>query len=302
VVIGLDDNTAANGGRLYVYVGDKQSAGNAVEKAGLTNGQSYSIKVTGVSVESRATNVGISKSLSGQGAGQSFTLAAFTDQASKADGTGFLRPEDGSWDTKNPNRFFFVTTDRYDQVKDGVGSQVGRSRLWELTFADAANPTAGGTLRLLLDGTEQGNMYDNITVDADGNIYLQEDVGNQAHNGKIFVYDRQTGLLTELFEHDPARFGDLNLAATPPFNQDEESSGIVDVTGLFTSANWYTGGNVFLSADQAHYNIADPLIIEGGQLLLLTSVPEPATLGLLLTALLALKLCRRAAGRPAADK
>jgi hypothetical protein len=34
-------------GQLYVYVGDKQSTGNDITKAGLTNGKFYGIKVTG---------------------------------------------------------------------------------------------------------------------------------------------------------------------------------------------------------------------------------------------------------------
>ena len=31
----------------------------------------------------------------------------------------FLRPEDGAWDTQDPNRFYFVTTDRFNTVKTG---------------------------------------------------------------------------------------------------------------------------------------------------------------------------------------
>lgn len=39
--------------------------------------------------------------------------------ASAASGvTEFLRPEDGHWDTKNPNLFYFVTTDRFDTNKN----------------------------------------------------------------------------------------------------------------------------------------------------------------------------------------
>ena len=282
VVVGTDDTT---GGKLYVYAGTKQNAGTAVDKAGLTNGTNYQIKVNGVDTEDRTTNVGIAKSLVGQGAGQSFSLVA------DGSGTGFLRPEDGAWDTKDPNRFFFATTDRYDEVKDGVGTQIGRSRLWEIDFTDASNPTLGGQVRLLLDGTEQGNMFDNITVDADGNILLQEDVGNQLHNGKIYVYDRNTGALTQVLQHDVARFGNLN---SPNFSltRDEESSGIIDVTDLFRSASWYAGGKVFLATDQAHYPLGGNLVVEGGQLLLFT-VPEPATATLLFGGLMAAVHFRR---------
>jgi len=44
VHMGLDDTTP---GQVYLYVGDKQTTGNPVEKAGLTNGRLYGIKVTG---------------------------------------------------------------------------------------------------------------------------------------------------------------------------------------------------------------------------------------------------------------
>ena len=36
------------GGQVYVYVGTKQATGNTVEKAGLTNGELYGVKVTDV--------------------------------------------------------------------------------------------------------------------------------------------------------------------------------------------------------------------------------------------------------------
>ena len=119
------------------------------------------------------------------------------DAASEAAGvTSFLRPEDGAWDTLNPNRFYFVTTGAFDQP----------SRLWAADFTDASNPAAGGTIKLLLNGTEGQQMLDNMTVDAHGKVILQEDVGNNAHLGKVWQYDPSTDSLTQLAQHDPDRF------------------------------------------------------------------------------------------------
>src|SRR6185295_12776173 len=97
-------------------------------------------------------------------------------------GTQFLRPEDGQWDPSNPSDFYFVTTDRYDEVKDNtdgpnpeadgtndtVVDQIGRSRLYHLSFTDIAHPEIGGTIEAILDGTEAGNMFDNMTINSRG--------------------------------------------------------------------------------------------------------------------------------------
>jgi hypothetical protein len=48
------------------------------------------------------------------------------------------------------------------------------SRLWRLNFDDLANPTAAGTIELLLDGTEGQKMMDNLTVDQWGRVLIQE--------------------------------------------------------------------------------------------------------------------------------
>lgn len=262
VVIG---NADMAGGKIWVYVGDKQTTGSSIEKAGLTNGTVAVVKAAGVAAEDRDTNIGLTKTLPAAGPGVRFTL----DPDTAAGGTGFQRPEDGAWDTKDPNRYYFVTTDRYDQVKDKAGPAIGRSRLWALTFDDVKTPAAGGKIELLLDGTEPHQMLDNIAVDAQGRIYLLEDVGAEAHNGKVWLYDPSNGAMTQLFMHDPARFGDVGVAPMAPFNNDEESSGIIDATDLFRDSGWYQGGQVFLIVVQAHYALPAPLV-EGGQLLLLT--------------------------------
>ena len=42
IVMGMDDGTP--GGQVYFYIGDKQSTGTAIERAGLTNGSLYGIR------------------------------------------------------------------------------------------------------------------------------------------------------------------------------------------------------------------------------------------------------------------
>src|SRR5262249_30058704 len=209
------------------------------------------------------------------------TSGRFTLVNPATGGTQFLRPEDGAWDPLHPNDFYFVTTDRLDLVQDGLGSQVGRSRLWRARFDDTTNPTAGGTLEMLLDGTEGGNMYDNITVDKTGHIVMLEDVGNAAHNGKVWTYDVANDRIFQLAQHDPARFGNVGVPATPPFNQDEESSGVIDVSSIL-------GPGTYLLDVQAHYpiNAANPNgfsnpnePVEGGQVPVLAGPPTVSFLG-----------------------
>lgn len=279
IVVGLDDSTP---GQVYIYIGNKISSGNPVERAGLTNGNLFGIKVNGLPVESRDTPPapGTRFSLFDLGNVSSMTGAQL-DTTSRTNGvTDFLRPEDGAWDPQNPNDFYFVTTDRYDQVKDGVGTQVGRTRLYRLRFDDITRPELGGTIEAVLDGTEAGNMYDNMTIDTQGRIYIQEDVGNQAHSSKIWRYDLATDRLVEVARHNEALFGNLTLPAVSPYNQDEESSGIIDVSHIL-------GPGKFIINVQAHYAInvttsrgfSDPNeLVEGGQLLLLDLLAPEASL------------------------
>jgi hypothetical protein len=247
-------------GQVYFYAGEKKATGSAIDKAGLTGGNLLGIHVT--DLEGLANNESSAGSPLGADEKSTFTMVnlgdvsgmsgAEIDAASEAAGvTSFLRPEDGAWDTLNPNRFYFVTTGAFDQP----------SRLWAADFTDASNPAAGGTIKLLLNGTEGQQMLDNITVDTHGKVVLQEDVGGNAHLGKVWQYDPSTDSLTQLAQHDPDRF----LSGGSKFlTQDEESSGVIDVSHILGSA----GENVYLVDTQAHYSIAGELV-EGGQLQLI---------------------------------
>jgi Ca2+-binding RTX toxin-like protein len=114
-------------------------------------------------------------------------------------------------------------------------------------------------------------MFDNITVSPNGHIILLEDVGNSPRAGRVWDYDTASDTLTEIARHDEARFGeeltpgsnqvDPNHLPTAPFNQDEEASGVIDVTDLLGSA----GQRAYLLDTQAHYHIGGEEV-EGGQI------------------------------------
>lgn len=245
VVIGTDDATP---GQVYVYVGNKSNSGTEIEKAGLTGGNLYGISVAGWSTEvsDSVVRAGTTFSLVSLGDVHNMTGAALNTASNAAGVTSFLRPEDGAWDPRNPNDFYFATTNAF----------TAPSRLWRLRFTNAANPTLGGTITAVLDGTEGQKMVDNITLDNYGHIMLLEDVGNNAHIGKVWEYTIATDSLKLVAAHDTTRFltGGANY-----LTQDEESSGIIDAERIL-------GPGMFLMVDQAHYAISGE-IVEGGQIL-----------------------------------
>ncbi|WP_050995201.1 alkaline phosphatase PhoX [Bradyrhizobium liaoningense] len=257
VVAMMDDG---QNGQVYFYSGTKQATGNVVEKAGLTGGHLLGIHVS--EFEGSANNAPSSTSALGTDEKSAFTMIDLGDVSGKtgaqidadsetAGVTSFLRPEDGAWDTLNPNRFYFVSTNAFNAP----------SQLWALDFTDASHPELGGTIKLLLNGSEGQQMLDNITVDSHGKLILSEDVGNNAHLGKVWQYDPATDSLTQLAQHDASRFvtGGANF-----LTQDEEASGVIDVSHILGNA----GENVYLIDTQSHLNVGGELV-EGGQLQLI---------------------------------
>lgn len=245
VVVGTDDATP---GQVYVYIGTKNNTGNEMDKAGLTNGKLYGIAVNGLTTEVSASfpAANTTFSLVDLGNVKDSTGTALNTRSNNLGVTNFLRPEDASWDPANPSDLYFVTTNAFNSP----------SRMWRVRFNDINNPITGGTITAVLDGTEGQQMMDNITLDNYGHVFIQEDVGNNAHNGKIWQYTIATDKLEVLAQHDSTRFisGGANY-----LTQDEEVSGIIDVQNILGKGN-------FLLVDQAHYSIPGE-IVEGGQIL-----------------------------------
>jgi hypothetical protein len=242
VVMGTADT---GGGNVYVYAGVKKDAGNPVEKAGLTGGQRYSISVPALPVEDGAFPV---------------PAEALPFTVSTGAGTGWDRPEDGAWDPTDPNVFYFATT----------ASMTKHSRLWRLRFTDVTDPTAGGTVQLMVEGPADASggpkMMDNITVNDRGQVLIQEDTGNNPYLAGVYQLDPGSRTLRRIADHDPERF----LPGGAYFDTiDEESSGIIPAPFL--------GAGMYLLDVQNHLKVTDPELVEKGQLVVMNVPPgQPA--------------------------
>jgi hypothetical protein len=248
IVIGLDDSSGTVAGQVYVYVGEKTASAHPVEAAGLSGGQLFGVQVSGFPGELKEPLVPDETPFSLYSLGDVSNVSGVAiEQASALAGvTAFLRPEDGAWDPSNPNDFYFVTTATFE----------GPSRLWRLRFADGTRPELGGTITAVLDGSEGQRMMDNMTIDGRGRIFMQEDPGLNDHPATVWQYTIDTDTLSAVARPDPARF-DSGIAAPQDFlTNDEESSGIIDVSDIL-GAGW------FLLDVQAPKNLGGELVAMG---------------------------------------
>jgi hypothetical protein len=253
-VIGTEDGSA---GQVWVYAGTKQrgARGRTVfDKAGLTNGTNHVVAISDGAGGHYATDAAF-RAAKNKGDSVAFDLAEVDWNQSGADqnadaasaGTALNRVEDGAWDPQNPNDFYFLTTDG----GEGSGNEGGGGGLWRMSFADIENPAAGGTITLLLDGTESIalNKPDNMVIDSRGNLLIQEDPGNVNPIARIVAYRISDGAMGAVATFDPNLF---TPGASNFLTKDEESSGIIDMESL-----GYPAGTFFLDA-QVHTSTGLP--------------------------------------------
>lgn len=290
-VIMENEDGSATDSQLWMYVGTKTNQGDWTERAGLNNGQLYVMSVDG-----QASDTAIRAS-AGKGTAMAVNFKPIDTTkpgvAQNADakslGTVLARVEDGAFDPKHPNDYYFVTTESNKDPKATTPNpetpKVSRDggALWRLRFNDVNNPLSGANLTMLLDGSEAPYLSkpDNLDIDASGNILLQEDPGNNDHVARLVAYRIADGKVATVAKFKDAYFkpGSAQLMTV-----DEESSGVLDVTDL-VRADDKDKKSYFLLDAQVHTSptVARPDLaanpdskaaltaaIEGGQLYLLT--------------------------------
>jgi uncharacterized protein DUF839 len=263
VVLSNEDGAA---GQIWVHVGAKQKTGNPFERAGLTNGIQYVLDLKDEAVSTDAQF----RATYGKGKAVQFTLGpdevvdwdssgARQNADGMAKGLSLNRVEDGVFDPKHPNDYYFVTTEGGGTVPSEPSVARDGGGLWRLRFKDVDHPEKGGTIQLLLDGSEAPylNKPDNMTIDDKGNLLIQEDPGGNAHVARIVAYDVDTGDRGVVAEFDRNLF----RSGGPGFiTEDEESSGIIDASKAL-------GQGWFLFDAQVHKASPDPAKVELGQVM-----------------------------------
>ena len=286
-VVMLNEDGDEKASQLYMYLGTKQEKGaNFAEKAGLTNGQLYAISVKNARTDLKfRANYKIGEKAE-VGFNPLNTDPSFADVQAQAQGAGttFSRVEDGEWDPKNPNVYYFLTT---QSTKDPIATApnpatptVSRDggALWRLTFKDVKNPMKGATLEMLLNGGEALYLSkpDNLAIDESGHILIQEDPGSNAHLARVIAYRISDGKLATVAQFDKTYFA---TDATTPITIDEESSGIVNANAFLkksgdTASYFFFNAQVHATTSKSRLesvpvDALDQAAIEGGQFYLL---------------------------------
>lgn len=270
VIMGNEDGSATDS-QLWMYYGTKTDRGTWADKAGLTNGKNYVLQIlddTGLTIPN---DVAFRKLGKGKQQPINFARVAWDQSgvgqngAAARLGTTLARVEDGEWDPVNKNVYWFLTTESAGGVTapdPATNFKRDGGALWKMTFKDAANPFAGGVIEMVLDGTESiyMNKPDNLTITPSGVILIQEDPGGNDHLSRIVAYNTSTKSLKAIAKFNPSLFG---VGAPGRLTNDEESSGIIDVTKLVAEAG--DTANYFLFNAQVHTkpSVTRPDLVKG---------------------------------------
>ncbi len=280
VIMGMEDgpadlDPAKENSQLYLYVGQKDRSADAtvLERNGLVGGKLYvfaarNTRIAGEAQFHEGTIAGKWVEIPGADAMDEGQLEAASD-AAKA--FAFARPEDGAFNLRNHDEYFFNTTGGAAGL-----NELGRVYSLDLDGRDATRPATltvevnadatiadGGDTAISPDNMDVSGRY--LMVQEDGTTESRTVMAAKGRDGSIWRFP-----LTGRSGIDAAA-GARVVSLSPPGRDGVavgpgvwETSGIINGDGLF-------GGGSWLFDVQAHAPTAAPApnTVEDGQLLLL---------------------------------
>ena len=274
VIFSMEDGPAGANSQLYMYVGEKQKNGSVLVRNGLSGGTLYVFVSDDSTRQDESTFVSGSipghwEAIPGAGALDAAALEAASDAKHAF---GFVRIEDGTFDAKDPGRFFFVTT---GDVSAASYNNLGR--IYELAF-DRRNPTGPTTLTLRVNadtviagGGDTAISPDNVgayrgtlMVSEDGTGTSRPVMASKNRDGSIWRFDTTTWSQSRIVELDPPGRDGIAVGAGI-----WETSGTVSARSVFGKDSW-------IFDVQAHPPTTAPGVntVEDGQLLVMQGVRE----------------------------
>jgi len=283
VIMGMEDtppgtlDPVAVNNQLYMYVGRKErhQGATVLRRNGLDNGNLY-VLVPDNPAQADETvftsgSIDVEWALiPNAGALSEAQLEAASDAAGAF---RFVRTEDGAFNKRNRNQFFFVTTGDASVATDKLG------RLYSLRL-HPGDPTKEGTLKVVYNADQVIAAGGDIAVSPDNidtsrrYLMINED-GTSASRPVMAAKGRDGSIWRFELDDDGVEVSSRQRVAqlNPPGRDGVavgagiwETSGVLDVSSLF-------GPNTWLSDVQAHPPTAAPggstVTVEDGQLFLL---------------------------------
>jgi hypothetical protein len=287
VVMGMEDGPATLDNQLYMYVGKKNRARGAsvLSRNGLDTGKLYVFvsDTPGKTGENNFTSgsiVGHWVELPDQTSVDQATLEAQTDAVG---GFTFVRIEDGAWDKKDKNRFYFVTTGsgpastgnvlgRAYQVDFDKKNILGTTKLTIVYNGDTV-AAAGGDIGFAPDNIDTSKDY--LMIQEDGTSQSRPEYAKRARDGSIWRHDLKNGFAAKrIVELNPPGAEILPPATVPP----AVGAGVWETSGIIDAASFF-GNDSWLFVVQAHGPSLAPVpnTVEDGQILLM--LPGRTNLG-----------------------
>ncbi len=269
VLLMMEDGPSSPDSQLYMYVGYKDRRGNrtALRRNGLDNGKLYAFVSTSPGFNSEVTyQTGSIEGIWREIPNAEFLTDAQLEVASDAIGAfGFIRTEDGAFDKRDPNRYYFVTTG------GATGNQLGRAYQLDLNRRDVTGPATLSIIynadQIIANGGDTAISPDNIDT-SDRYLMIQEDgtaqsrpvMASKNRDGSIWRFNLNDNYAAQrVVELDPP-----GRDGVPVLPGVWETSGIIDASEFYGRDSW-------LSVVQAHPPTAAPLpnTVEDGQLFLM---------------------------------